>query len=130
MNREKLKKMEQLNNVINEKRDEVFRLYILAEGVTGVSYNERVQTSKSNDKMLEIMVKIADMQKDINDSINELIELKMEVTEWMNTIEDNTIRTILYKKYFASKTWEQIAEEMDFTSRWVQELHKTFINSL
>lgn len=127
---EKLKQIKVLDELKNEKLLEIERLEVLATKVNASSEGERVQSSGGSDKVADNVIKIVDLKNEINDDIHALIDLKKECESWIKTIDDNIIKCILYKRYFSYKTWEQIADELHYSSRWIQKIHRKFMSSL
>ena len=127
---ENLKHIKVLDELIHNKLLEVERLKALATKVTYATEGERVQTSSCSDNVADNVAKIVSLEHEINDIVNKFINLKKECMDWIDSLDDYLVIGILYKKYLHYKTWEQIAEEMNISSRWAQEIHKRFISSL
>lgn len=113
-----LKQIKIMDAKINSDIEELATLEALAEKTTSVMGGERVQSSGSQQKMADTVAKIVDMQNQINREIDELIEYKKEARNLLCEIEADCM-TLLHKRYFVFKTWEQIAVDMGFTYQWV-----------
>lgn len=126
----KLKNIKKLDKLIEEKTTEIDRLRTLATKVNQCSEGERVQTSSAGDKISEYVVKIVDLQNEINEDIKKLVDLKRDCIKYIDTLDDPILIGILYKRYFEYKTWENIAEELGITRQWASKKHKKFVKSL
>lgn len=126
---EKLKSIKVLDELINAKLVEIDRLRILATKVNVTNEGERVQTSSSGDKVSECVVKIVDLQHEINADIDRFVDLKRECMSIIDAIDDQLLVGILYRRYFEYKTWERIAEELYISRQWATEKHKQFVDS-
>ena len=64
------------------------------------------------------MTKIVAMREQINAEIDRYIDYKQEARELLSECESECI-TLISKRYFQFKTWEEIAVDMNFTYQWV-----------
>lgn len=125
----KLKQIRILDELINDKILEIENLKTLVTKVNAACEGDRVQSSGSGDKLGDTVAKIVDLQKEINDDIDRFVDLKVECMNYVDYLDDKLLIGILYKRYFQYKTYEQIAEELDVSSRWVQKVHRKWDNS-
>lgn len=114
-----LKQIKIMDARINALNDDLAYLQALATRTTSVLGGDRVQTSGNKDKIGDCAVKIADKMIQINEEIDRLFEYKEEVWELISKCEAECI-TLISKRYFQFKRWEEIAVEMNFTYQWVQ----------
>ena len=120
-----LKEIKRIDASIIADMEELATLEALAMKTTAVMGGERVQSSGSQQKMADCVVKIADLKSQIANELDELLELKREAREILCRACDAECITLLHKRYFLFETWEQIAVEMNFTYQWVSDgLHK------
>ena len=84
---------------------------------------ERVQTSPDQDKLGTIYSKIDEKERQILDSIDALADFRMKVSSEINQLEDDRYIDVLYRNYVLFQTWDQIAEEMGYNVRYVQQLN-------
>lgn len=63
------------------------------------------------------------LTEQINAEISRLCEIKTQVIEAINAVEDEKYRRVLEMRYRNYMTWEQIAENMNYELRWIYELH-------
>lgn len=108
---------------INDKMEELADLEVLATKLGSLSDGDRVQASSSQDKMADIVCRIADLKTEIQAEISRLLELKKQVREVIEKVSEPVLISVLHKRYLQYKSWEQIAVEMNFTYRWCTKLH-------
>ena len=129
--KQRLKQIKWLDDVI--KTDQLENLRSIVFSVSGNSRDEKVQTSKRRDKIGDIMPKIMNLEKELNNHIKEFIDLKSEITKKIDELPDMEYRLVLMLRYLDFKTWEEIAEIMNYSVRWIYKLHglalKKFKNS-
>ena len=114
-----LKQIKRMNAQISADIDELGTLEALATKTTAVLGGERVQSSGSQDRMADCVIKITELKKKIEQDIAELIELKDEARKLIISECDADTISLLNKRYFQDKKWEEIAAEMNYTYKWV-----------
>ena len=78
--------------------------------------NERVQESRKNASERKFIA-YADYAKLINDKIDEFYDCKMEILAAINKLDNPTYHALLTGYYINCKTWEQVAEDMNYEIR-------------
>ena len=120
-----LKKIGVLDAQINNDIDEIAQLEALATKTTSVMGGERVQASASQDKMADCVVKIAELKERLSEEILALLDYKNEVRQVISNVCDANCCSLLHKRYFLGRKWEEIAVEMGYTYQWVSDgLHQ------
>lgn len=85
---------------------------------------ERVQESHEN-AFEDKLITYVDYSRLLDERILELSGFRAELLKNINNIGDTTFRTLLIARYINCKTWEQIAEDMGYSDKWVRtSLHK------
>lgn len=108
---------------INAKLAQVAALRDLATK-TSVNYSDMPGSpNRVTDKMERTILKIIDLENEIDTEIDRLVDLKVELTHCIQSIEDSDCRILLEMRYLCYKTWEDIAGEMNYTVRNVHLLH-------
>ena len=127
--KEFLKKIIQIDMMINCKVEQIATLRASLTSTTCATDNERVQTSLKGDKLTDTIAKIIELEELINDDIDELTEYKLQAREMIEKLDSNAEKIILYKRYFESKSFEQIAVECNYSWRHVHRIHgKALVN--
>ena len=112
-----------INHKIDSKLEQASSLRSLAMKVTTTFGEDKVQSTKKQSPMEEIMVKLIDLEQEVNDDIDELIRLKAEILETINQVEDINQQIILEKRYISCKTWDDIARETGYDRSTVYRNH-------
>ena len=81
-------------------------------------------------KMENLLVKVADLQNEVQEELEQLIDMKMEITHLINKLENREQQLILEQRYLCMKTWEQIAVDLGYHSRHVRRLRDEAIDRL
>lgn len=90
---------------------------------------EKVQSSNGNSVEYKF-VNLADYEYLIDKKIDELFACKMEILKVINKVKNNQYRTLLVAYYINCKSFEKIAEEMDYSTRWIHTLHKRALEKI
>ena len=69
-------------------------------------------------------LKVIELTGQIDREIGELCRAKREVNEALGQVEDARERSVLELRYRSYMSWEEIADELHYTSRWVFILHR------
>lgn len=113
---EYLKQVEKLNILIENKQLEVEQWKDIAEGITGQADGERVQASKSKQKMADAVNRYTDIEMEIC----ELAEKKQEI---IRTLEELPAAEydVLYKYYIQQMQIREVALLMNKSITWVKD---------
>ena len=109
---------------INAKIQQVSALNDLATHATATLTGMPRNPSRSESRMAEAVVKIIDLQNEINHDIDELVDLKREITRRVKSIPNTEYQLLLEKRYLCFMTWEQISLDMHYTNRWLRKMHE------
>ena len=74
------------------------------------------------------MVKIVDMEKELDEDIDKLVSLKADIMHTIKKVEDAECQMLLEDRYLRFLTWEAIADNMGYTVRNVYILHGKALN--
>ena len=84
----------------------------------------------ASDKIGFIVSKIVDLERENNTDIDRLIELKVEIESVIAAVNDNTLETVLIKRYINYKTFEQIAVETHYSYMQICRLRGKTLNQV
>jgi len=118
-----LRKIELLDVHINNKLSDLHALRTMVTKITATISPVAVSGSGSQDKLGDAVVKIVDLQNEINQKIDKYVDLKREISAVLEEVQDPDQVKVLHKRYFEYKPWEQIACEMNCTFRNVCYIH-------
>lgn len=113
-----------LDKLIDSKLEQLEKLESLAQKTTVDLTKERVSGgSGATSSMENVVVKIVELKREINDDIDRLIDLKREISEIISKLDNPSYQLILEMRYVNNKNWERIASEMGYDLRWILRLH-------
>ena len=73
--------------------------------------------------MADCVIQIIDLENEISADMLQLINLKREITETINKVENDEYKTILEKRYLCWLTWEQIAVDLNYSVMHIHRMH-------
>ena len=113
-----------LDTRINAKIQQVAALNDLATNASATLNGMPHSPNRGGSKMADIVVKIVDLQHEINSDIDELVDLKQEITRRIKLIPNTEFQLILEKRYLCFMPWEKIAVDMDYSIQHIYRLHE------
>lgn len=122
--KEYLQQLQKLDIVINQKLQELYELKKMQD-IKAVDYTqEKVHCSKQYGATFEaILIKIIDMENEINAEIDSFIDMKHCIINQIQTLDNSKYMQVLYKRYVEYKRLEMVACEMAYTFQYVVLLH-------
>ena len=116
-----------LDQRINSKLEQVLALRGLTTKVTATMTDMPGSASPNVHRSQDIIVKIVDLENEINADIDRLVDLKREIVSVIKGVEDPECQTLLELRFLCFKTWEQIAVEMNYGIDNIYRLHRKAI---
>lgn len=95
-------------------REEIAYWESKAQKVTS-SWSAVPSGGKGFDKVQMGAIKIAELRESLIDKINHLVAVRIEIERAIGTVQDDTQRRLLRRKYINGLTLEQIAVEMHYS---------------
>ena len=108
---------------INNKIQEINNLRSLATKITAAMDQVPVSGSGNQDKLGDAVARIVDLQVEVNAKVDAYVDLKRQVGDVLEHLQDADQVKVLHKRYFEYKPWEQIACEMNCSFRNVCYIH-------
>ena len=121
--KEYLKQAFYLDKRINSKLEQVESLNALATKAASTLSDMPKSPNRGSSKLEDTIVKIIDLQEEINRDIDKLVDLKAEMVGTIKQIQDKELQVILEKRYLCFETWEKIAVDMNYDIRHIHRLH-------
>jgi len=119
-----------LDQRINSKLEQVASLSDLATKVTTTISDVPKNPNHSTSTMADVIVKIVDLQAEINRDLDNLVELKRDIVKVIKTVDNIEYQTLLELRYLCFKTWEQIAVDMGYNVRHVYRVHDLAVSTI
>lgn len=122
--KEYLKEIKKLDISIDQKQIEYETLKGSRTYVGGMDYSaERVQTSPDGSGFTRISDHLADMQREINDEIDQWHDMRHERIGQIQQLSKVEYVDILFRRYVQYQSLETIASELGFSYNYTCNLH-------
>lgn len=109
---------ERINNKILEKE----QWQALATKITCPTDSEKVQSSGNPDKIYDAVIKMVEIEQEIDRMIDQYVDLKHDVIQVIDKILIVDQYAVIHKKYIQFMTLSEIAEDMNYSYTWICEL--------
>ena len=119
-----------LDQRINSKLEQVMSLRDLTTKATATMSDMPGGGSRNVYRMQDIIGKIIDLENEINQDIDALVDLKREMVATIKAVADPECQTLLELRFLCFKTWEQIAVDMQYSTRNIYKLHDRAIKEI
>ena len=119
-----------LDQRINCKLEQIARLRELAEKATQTLSDMPGSATRNTNRMEETIIKMIDLENEINDDIDKLIDIKRGITYLISVVTNPDEQILLELRYLCFKTWEQIAADTGYSIQNVYKLHSRALKNL
>ena len=119
-----------LNEEIDCKIEQLDVLNALAGKTTSTLAGMPHAPGHGGSKLEDIIVKIVDLQEEINAEIDRLVDLKKEIGRMIALVEDKDQRLILELRYLCRKRWDEIKVRMNLSENTIFILHRKALHYL
>ena len=86
--------------------------------------------NRGGSRMADAVIKIIDLQEEINRDIDKLVELKREIMEVIRAVPNAEYQTVLEKRYLCFSAWEQIAVDMNYSIQHIHRMHSAALKEI
>lgn len=128
--REYLSQSYRVNQRIYSMLDQIEDLKTLATKISSVTNDMPGSPNRNIHKTENVVVKLLDLEDSVLNEMNILLDLKREMKEVLTKLENIDYRIILEMRYLCYKTWEEIAEDMDYGIRYVHIMHRKALKAV
>lgn len=91
----------------------------------GIDYSKvKVQTTPNNDKLADNIDKLNELKAEAQAKQDNAIKYMQDVIRVIESIQDETLRDIMQRKYIEGESLITIAEDKGYSYRHIQRLHK------
>lgn len=119
--KEYLNQAYRIDQRINSKIEQVSSLRALATKATSTLSDTPPSGTRNVHRMEDIIVKIIDMENEINADIDRLVDLKQEIIKTIKSVNNPEQQTLLELRYLCFRSWEEISIEMDYS---IQQIYR------
>ncbi len=128
--KEYLSQAYRLDKRIDSKIEQLKSLNLLATNCTSTLSDMPKSQSISNSRLEDTVVKIVDLQEEINRDIDSLVDLKRDIVRTIKSVQNPEYQIILELRYLCFKTWEEIAVQMNCSIDNVFKIRKNALKSV
>ncbi len=121
--KEYLQQVGKLDKVINNKLIELAQLKEMSYSISAVSTGDRVKSSPNCDPIGTAQVKIFEMEREIDNLVDEYVDVKKEIIEKIEWLKNEKNKKMLYLKYIEFMSIHDIAKVFGMTDRGCKKLH-------
>ena len=115
---------------INSKLEQIVSLRELATKATSTLSDTPPSGSRNVHSMEGIIVKMIELENEINADIDVLVDWKKEIMSIIKKINNPEQQTLLELRYLCFKTWEQIAVQMRYSIQNAYKVHDRAIENI
>ena len=112
-----------VDRAIDSKLEQVERLRSESTKATSLVSDMPRSSSPNLQRLEDTIIKIIDLEHEINRDIDRLIDLKKAARVSINAMANPDERLILELRYLCYKTWPEIAEAMSLSESHIHRLH-------
>ena len=127
--KEYLNQVYRIDQRINSKIEQVAYLKTLTNKATATLTDMPKGTRDVHSKE-KIIVKMIDLENEINADIDELVDLKREIVNVIKSVTIPEYQMLLELRYLCFKSWEQIAIEMGYGIDNTFKMHRRALNAV
>ena len=128
--KEYLSQAYRIDQRINSKIEQVSSLHDLATKATSTLSDMPGSATRNVHRMEDVIVKIIDLENEINTEIDRLVDVKREITRLITEIPNPEEQTLLELRYLCFKSWEQIAVDMGYSVENTYRLHRKALRNI
>lgn len=129
-NKEYLAQAYRIDQRINSKLEQIVSLRELAAKATSTLTDTPSSGTRNIHSMEGIIVKMMELESEINYDIDVLIDLKKEIMSIIKKINNPEQQTLLELRYLCFKTWEQIAVDMGYSIQNAYKVHDKALENI
>ena len=115
--------MEKLDCIIQNKLIEKQQWRDIALGITASMGGEKVQSSGSQSKMADAVMKCVDMEAEINSLIDRMVDTKKDVISTIEKLDSATEYNVLHMRYIQFRSLQEIADHYGREYGWATTTH-------
>ena len=115
---------------INSKLEQIASLHDLATKATVTFSDMPRNPNKGKSKIEDAIIKIMELEDEINHDIDKLVDLKTNITHLIKNLDSHEYQIILEQRYLCFKSWEQISVDLGYSIQHTFRLHDAALTDL
>ena len=129
--RQQLQQIHRIDTQLKHKESQLQELELQLTQAGGIQYDrERVQASPMPDRLSNDIIRLVELKEQVIKERVEYLQKKERVVNEIHSLEDPREMDILVKRYIEGKTWDRIADEMNYSIRRVHQLHRQALENI
>lgn len=122
--KEYLKKIARMESYIQSKKERLAVLKEMSSSISSPKFDDMPRNpNKGRSRLEETILKYIDLENEIKEDEKKLEYEKLYLLEAIGRIEEPEYQTILISRYFKHQSWNDIANSLFYTKRWLYSLH-------
>jgi len=121
--KEYLRQAYRLDQKINSKLRQINSLRALSQKVTASYDGDVVSHTRNVTGLEDSVIRLIESEDELNQQIKELVDLRREIARVIDAVGNDTYQMILEMRYLCYMSWNEIAENMNYSRRWVLQMH-------
>ncbi len=113
-----------LDQRINSKLQQIDSLRSLTRKVTQTYDQEIVSRTRNVSSLEDTIIRLMEAEEELNCQIDRLVDTKIDIGKLIDMVHNESYRLLLEKRYLCFLSWDQIAEDMHYSRRWVLNKHE------
>lgn len=128
--KEYLQQLDKIDFLIESKKNEIEQLR--AKLFSGIAYENDGSKKSSSDvnKNEKIIIKIIELEEEMNEQLGELIDMKKEIIKVVDQLKDSDEIKVIYLRYFQQYRWSRIQIELNYSKSHIMRIHFQAIKDL
>ena len=134
--KESLRKIARMEQFIQTKKERLAVLKDMSSSISSPRFDDMPRNhntrnhNKGKSRLEETILKYIDLKNEIKADEEKLEHEKLIILEAIGKIEEPEYQTILIGRYFKQQTWDEIANSLFYTKRWLYSLHGRALEKL
>ena len=131
MAKECLRKIGRMELFIQTKKERLSVLKDMSSSISSPKIDDMPRNpNKGKSRIEETIIKCIDLEKEIKEDEEKLEHEKLIILDAISKIAEPEYQTILISRYFKHHTWDEIANSLFYSKRWIYSLHGRALVSL
>lgn len=102
----------------------------MAMRATGRADALRVSGTGERSKLETYVLKLMDVHNELKQEVDSLLKESRCAEKLIRSLPDERYHAVLQFRYLCGMSWEEIADKLHFTQRWVHKLHNEALRQL
>lgn len=115
--------------LLRDYEEELLDLRRRAYSISSPQLSEKIQSNHQS-SLDDVVMKLDLQARKVNEEWDKLLEMKKNAENLINLETDPVRRCVLHKYYIRGKSWEQVADEMNYSLRQITSFHGQALHDL